>query len=225
MFSTSCTINFKHQWWCPQTHYYKVVGSHEENIVFLYPRVKVFFEMCEYDRLNKTFWEPFDDYFSCFHTLFKCTNLPPPSLSYPIERRSPSVQHDYIFHHMTLMIFLKREAFRWTNPLLLDSQQIVKRCCLIHHESLTLTRWILDSNGYHQCCLLTANIACHENGIPKILPVKRRFVEKIALQKVNTSNICTKQYIIPFYPLHLSKFHIHDPIVFLQCGSFNETHI
>ena len=71
--------------------------------------------------------------------------------------------------------------------------------------------------SFNQCCLLTVNIACHENGIPKFLPVKRRFVEKIALQKVNTSNICTKQYIIPFYPLHLSKFHIHDPIVFLQC--------
>ena len=83
----------------------------------------------------------------------------------------------------------------------------------------------LDLNGCGQCCLLTANIACHENGIPKKLPVKWRFVKKIALQKVNTLNIRTKQYIIPFYPLHLSKFHIHDPIVFLQCGPFNETHI
>ena len=68
-----------------------------------------------------------------------------------------------------------------------------------------------------QCCLLTANIACHENDVPKFSPIKWRFVKKITLKKVNTLNIRTKQYIIPFYPLHLSKFHIHDPIVFLQC--------
>ena len=50
-----------------------------------------------------------------------------------------------------------------------------------------------------------------------VCPSNGWFVKTIALQKVNTLNIRTKQYIIPFYPLHLSKFHIHDPIVFLQC--------
>ena len=36
----------------------------------------------------------------------------------------------------------------------------------------------LTNNGEDQCCLLTANIACHENGIPKNLPVKLTVCKK-----------------------------------------------
>ena len=76
-----------------------------------------------------------------------------------------------------------------------------------------------------QCCLWRLTLLVMRTLFQNVCPSNGRFVKTIALQKVNTLNIRTKQYIIPFYPLHLSKFHIHDPIVFLQCGPFNETHI
>jgi hypothetical protein len=45
-------------------------------------------------------------------------------------------------------------------------------------------------------------------------------VKENTLQKVIASNISlafhAKQYIIAFYPLHLSKFYKHDPIAFDQ---------
>ena len=68
-----------------------------------------------------------------------------------------------------------------------------------------------------QCCLWRLTLLVMRTLFQNVCPSNGWFVKTIALQKVNTLNIRTKQYIIPFYPLHLSKFHIHDPIVFLQC--------
>ena len=80
--------------------------------------------------------------------------------------------------------------------------------------------------SFNQCCLLTANIACHENGIPKFLPVKLTVCQKKCPSK---SKYIEYLYETIYYTLlSFASFQIsytRSHCISSMCGPFNETRI
>ena len=77
-----------------------------------------------------------------------------------------------------------------------------------------------------QCCLLTANIACHENGIPKNLPVKLTVCQKNCPSKSKYIEYLYKTIyytLLSFASFQISCTRSH--CISSMRGPFNETRI